>query len=136
MSVLVTQEMLKADILRRCRELLLLGWLGRAYLIAPLVVDALSPSVFGLTPYSAAAAPCFEDVAAGVRVCTLRESSVGGVKGIPFTLRFERGTGSTDYRVELLGIGCDLSHTLTAQAAGEARQQMDDADVQVPPCLR
>ena len=37
------QSFLRADVLRRSRELTSLGWVGRAWLVAPFVVDRLLP---------------------------------------------------------------------------------------------
>ena len=124
------QAMLQADISRRSTELLALGWLGRAYLLTPGLCRALLPGIFRLEPYGAAA-PCF--VGSEGMVVTLRESSVGGPKGIPFLLRFDRAdVADAATSVQLLGVGCDVSGGQAARAAGEeGRREMSEADVRV-----
>lgn len=84
-----TQKALRLDIGRRLTEIQLLGWLGRAILLLPNVfMDAVLPTVFRLDAYpnGTTAAP-YREKKSGAVVITLKESSVGGPKGIPFTLR-------------------------------------------------
>ena len=45
------QSYLRADIARRYSELFALGWLGRVYLVVPLLFERLFPAVFDFTPY-------------------------------------------------------------------------------------
>ena len=115
------QDSLRTDILRRYQELTLLGWLGRAYLALPFLWNRIAPTVFELVAYDAQAAACFERP--GVVDLTLKEGSVGGVKGIPFRLRLEtEDSGRGEPRVvraTLLGIGCDLTREDAAQATSE-----------------
>ena len=49
--------MLRRDIGRRLDELTLLGWLGRAYLLAPSLVDRLLPALFAFGLYQEPLAP-------------------------------------------------------------------------------
>ena len=107
----VPQEYLRADIARRYNELFALGWLGRAYLLSPPLVQRILPSVFQFEPYDGAAA-CVER--GGCLEITLKESSVVG-RGIPFRIRMDM----KDESVALLGIGCDVSST-AREAAGPA----------------
>ena len=94
---------LRADIARRSNELFALGWLGRAYLAAPAIIQFALPSVFQLEPYEnedASSSNSFVDV-------TLRESSVVG-RGIPFRLRLELDGDESICSAELRGIGPDV----------------------------
>ena len=111
------QQMLRRDVGRRCTELTLLGWLGRAYLLAPWAFDRWLPTVFELTVYDASAALCYE--LPGSIDCTLKEGSVGGVKGIPFHLRLLTADDGSITGAQLLGIGCDL----TSEAATGADER-------------
>ena len=91
------QQYLRADILRRQQELTALGWLGRAYLLAPAVFGALWPAVFQLEPYSAAAAVSRTSSLPGGRCsvrCILKEASVVA-RGIPYHLSLETDGGAT-----------------------------------------
>lgn len=92
------------DISRRYTELFLLGWLGRAYLVAPPLFQKFAPAVFRFTPYDDS--QVFERD--GARYVTLMESSVVA-RGIPFHLKLD-----DDDEPSLLGIGCDIS-AATAQ---------------------
>ena len=76
---------LRADIARRSNELFALGWLGRAYLAAPAIIQVALPSVFQLEPYEDEDASSSDG---NIMDVTLRESSVVG-RGIPFRLRLE-----------------------------------------------
>lgn len=64
---------LRADIGRRLAELRALGWLGRAFALAPRLVEAALPSVFRHDVYYDWQL-CFE-LPEGAFECTLRESS-------------------------------------------------------------
>ena len=101
------ESMLRADIGRRRSELILLGWLGRAYLLAPLICRFLSPKLFVLSSYEASAVPCYRFKQA--LEVTLKESSIVG-RGIPFRLRFDmdKDPYASPHSVQLLGIGCNL----------------------------
>ena len=115
------QESLRTDIMRRYTELTLLGWLGRAYLAFPCLWDRFAPTVFELAAYDATAAACFERP--GLVDCTLKEGSVGGVKGIPFRLLLETADGDGGepriVRASLRAIGCDLTREDAATATSE-----------------
>ena len=112
------QEYLRADIMRRCSELTLLGWVGRAYLAVPLLFDFLFPQAFEFEPYSEIAAACFSRP--GFFDCTFKEGSIGGAKGIPFRFQIDasgghgtreatqNGISSPINSVKLVSIGCDL----------------------------
>jgi hypothetical protein len=105
------QEYLRRDIERRKTELVLLSWVGRAYLLAPWAFSVLFPAVFLLEPYEQEAVPCCFEEAPGVFCCTLRESSIVPQKGIPLVLRVDSSGGEDGVRITaaaLLGIGCDL----------------------------
>lgn len=115
------QQMLRRDVGRRCTELTLLGWLGRAYLLVPVVFDRWLPTVFELTAYDASGAACYE--VPGSIDCTLKEGSVGGVKGIPFHLRLLTANDGSITGAELLGIGCDLTSE-AATGSGERAGRM------------
>ena len=96
---------LRADIARRSNELFALGWLGRAYLAAPAIIQFALPSVFQLEPYENEDASSSDINVVDV---TLRESSVVG-RGIPFRLRLELdGEESSIRSAELRGIGPDV----------------------------
>ena len=127
------QNIFQTDILRRCNELILLGWLGRAYLAAPVVFDCIWPSLFSLSTYNVSAAACYEQQTGHMDV-VLRESSVGGPKGIPMRLALEV-TGGTpaDERIvsaTLLGIGCDLTREATLSPAKTRAELMSDVRVE------
>ena len=123
------QRYLRADIQRRCTELILLGWLGRCYCAAPFIFDQLFPDVFRLVPYSSSAAACFRRPQ-GVVDVVLKEGSIGGAKGIPFRLRIATVRSESAAKdaeavriesAELLSIGCDLRR---------APQETDPRDVE------
>ena len=122
-------DALRADIMRRQSELMLLGWLGRATLAVPFVVKAVLPSVFQLTAYDVQAAPCYSRE--GIVDCTLRESSVGGVKGIPFQLRLETTQAGSVVGAQLVGVGCDLTADALAAKEDEARMDQESVDALV-----
>ncbi|KAL3921963.1 MAG: hypothetical protein SGPRY_004725 [Prymnesium sp.] len=123
------QTALRTDVMRRQAELMLLGWAGRAYLAAPFAVERIAPSLFQLQAYNQSAAACFERP--GKVDCTLREASVGGVKGIPFRLELEtKNTAQTVVAARLLSIGCDLSREDAAVATHEnGMDRMDNSRV-------
>ena len=119
------QSFLRADVLRRSRELTSLGWVGRAWLVAPFVVERLLPGAFRLSAYSPAAAACFACPSGRVE-CTLRESSlIGGPKGIPFHLSLTRDAQSRIIAASLRGIGCDLC----GDGEAAAMRRMEERDV-------
>lgn len=113
----IVQSSLQADILRRSSELMALGWMGRAYLVAPWLFDRWFPAVFCLEPYDAADAAArtyrVEDDETLIE-CTLRESSVIA-RGIPFRLQIRTSEDQRSVEsVTLIGIGCDLFGVCTA----------------------
>lgn len=93
------QSYLRADIARRYSELFALGWLGRVYLVVPLLFERLFPAVFDFTPYDDSRV---DERGAGI-VVTLKESSVVA-RGIPFHFKL-----AEDAEPALAGIGCDLA---------------------------
>ena len=93
------QSYLRADIARRYSELFALGWLGRCYLVVPLLFERLFPAVFDFTPYDDSRV----DESGTEIFVTLKESSVVA-RGIPFHLKL-----SDDAEPALAGIGCDLA---------------------------
>ncbi|CAK0874884.1 unnamed protein product [Prorocentrum cordatum] len=102
------QAMLRRDIRRRLSELLVLGWLGRLYLLAPWVFRALFPRLFQFGLYEGEQL-CFERD--GLVECTLRESSVVA-RGVPFTFRLRLGGDARQIaEATLVSIGCDLTAT-------------------------
>ncbi|CAE8722090.1 unnamed protein product [Polarella glacialis] len=104
------QQWLRADIMRRYKELKLLGWLGRAYLAVPFVFKKFLPAIFQLSAYDSNAAACF--TRGGCVDCTLREGSgIAGPKGIPFRLMLDMAAEDPKRikEVKLLSIGCDLT---------------------------
>ena len=130
------QQFMRADIMRRYTELTLLGWLGRAYLAIPFF-ERLFPQVFALSPYGMNAAACYS----GPQFldCVLKESSVGGPKGIPFRLQFDLAPGcqpsrDTSFHIEaatLRSIGCDLRRQDAAEATSEGGlERMSEEQVQ------
>eukprot|EP00966_Prymnesium_polylepis_P179459 4154928-Prymnesium_polylepis.1 len=122
-------DALRVDILRRQSELMLLGWLGRATLALPFVVKVVLPSVFQLTAYDVQSTPCYSRD--GIVDCTLRESSVGGVKGIPFQLRLEMSQAGRVVGVRLVGVGCDLAAAVSAAEDKETRMDQQSVDALV-----
>jgi len=105
------QAMLREDIQRRLSELILLGWLGRAFLAVPFLFARFAPSVFHLDLYEGEGELCvFTSDTSGAIECTLRESSVVS-RGIPVRLRIEpvAGADADDVgRISLVGVGCDV----------------------------
>jgi hypothetical protein len=127
------QRFLRADIQRRYRELILLGWLGRAYIVAPFLFDKFLPDIFRLSAYAPSAAACLAKPEQGIFDCVLKEGSVGGPKGIPFRLLLRTDSSQPvslpwgRRRIEsvtLLNIGCDLRRAQeTTFAAGSPEEQ-------------
>ena len=97
---------LRADIARRSNELFALGWLGRAYLAAPAIIQfafCRPSSSSNRMKMRTRRRPIVNIVDV-----TLRESSVVG-RGIPFRLRLELdGEESSIRSAELRGIGPDV----------------------------
>lgn len=106
--------MCRSDIKRRYDELIVLGWLGRAFLVAPIVFRTFLPDVFQLVTYENSGS--FE-LGEGVFECTLKEYSVVK-RGVPFRLRLKMDIhGTTVKGAELLGIGCDLISAPCSEAS-------------------
>lgn len=122
----VPPEYLRADIARRYSELFAIGWLGRAYLVAPAFVGSLLPTLFCLEPYDESSS-CVVRGDGSIDV-TLKESSVVS-RGIPFRLRLETSDGADGATITaayLRGIGCDV----VSAASGGSSHRADAADAQ------
>jgi len=99
------QAWMRRDIGRRRAELVLLGWLGRAWLAVPDLFEALAPAVFRLERYEDEAL-AYETTTAVE--CVLKESSVVG-RGVPIRLRLGRDAQGAVVAAELVAVGCDLT---------------------------
>eukprot|EP00802_Teleaulax_amphioxeia_P023311 Tamp_23867.p1 GENE.Tamp_23867~~Tamp_23867.p1 ORF type:complete len:241 (-),score=39.32 Tamp_23867:93-815(-) len=109
--------MLRRDISRRYVELIALGWLGRAWLAAPFLFDALLPPVFNLQGYESAVAPCYRS---GRRIlCTLKEASVVA-RGIPFRLALHSSATATSSSSTAITTATSSSTAITTAAATAA----------------
>jgi hypothetical protein len=99
----VLQDWLREDILRRSKELIALGWLGRAYITAPIVFNKVFPTLFRLQSYNDTALSTILPDGKTVIDCTLKESSILS-RGIPIRLLFLMRDVKIE-SVKLLGIG-------------------------------
>ena len=117
------QAALRADIRRRRTELILLGWLGRAYCAAQPIFEVLRPSFFRLDAYDDAPGCATADGTGRTLSVTLKESSIVG-RGIPLSLEVRTGLGpGLDLRsVRLVGIGCECPPAAGRGGAGGAAQ--------------
>lgn len=102
------QDYLRSDILRRSKELIALGWLGRAYTTVPIVFNSFLPSLFRLQSYNDESLCTSIPIPRGGMIvdCTLKESSIIS-RGIPIRLRLFMDNDRIE-SVKLLGIGCDV----------------------------
>jgi len=121
------QTALRADILRRHAELTAISWLGRAWLAAPWLFQAVMPAVFQLSPYEndrySLITQSEDDCVSAI--ISLKESSVVQ-RGIPVQLRVQTRPGTLSepaqiVAVKLVGVGCDLERHAAAEAGAEAR---------------
>lgn len=99
------QAWMRRDIGRRRAELVLLGWLGRAWLAVPALFEALAPAVFRLEPYEDE--ELVYETSTTVE-CVLKESSVVG-RGVPIRFRLGRDAQGAVVAAELVAVGCDLT---------------------------
>lgn len=99
----VLQNWLREDILRRSKELIALGWLGRAYITAPVIFNKVFPTLFRLQSYNDTALSTKLPDGKTIVDCTLKESSILA-RGIPIRLLFLMNDVNIE-SVKLLGIG-------------------------------
>ena len=94
------QQWARVDIGRRQSELVALGWLGRAYRVAPAAVDAVLPEVFAFERYDGQ-----DWVSTGDAVhATMKFGTAVVPRGVPLSLRLGLAGGVVDSaRVDAVG---------------------------------
>jgi hypothetical protein len=118
----VLQNWLREDILRRSKELIALGWLGRAYITAPVIFNKVFPSLFRLQSYNDTALSTKLPDGKTIVDCTLKESSILA-RGIPIRLLFLMNDVNIE-SVKLLGIGPNVK--------GEVKDNNDNSVTYTP----
>jgi len=106
------QQWMRTDLGRRRAELRALGWLARAYCLAPEFVGTVLPRAFCLDPYDEddTLFRRYERQADGASVvdCVVQESSVVS-RGVPLRLRLPLNNDGSVASVEVTAVGCDIA---------------------------
>ena len=113
------QQWARVDIGRRQSELVALGWLGRAYRVAPAAVDAVLPEVFAFERYDGQ-----DWVSTGDAVhATMKFGTAVVPRGVPLSLRLGLAGGVVE-SARVAAVGPDL---FPDDVGGEA---LADADAE------